>query len=110
MSPLRDPSSPAPVFRLAPALGLLGRIALRALLIVMILFCSALLVLRHVVLPDIDSHRERIVRLLENQMGQPVEIGQLAADWDGWNPRLDIHDLRVVDAKSRALLLSLPDV
>ena len=30
-------------------------------------------------MPDIDSHRERIVSLLERQIGQPVEIGRLEA-------------------------------
>ena len=61
-------------------------------------------------MPDIDSHRERIRSLLESQIGQPVEIGRLAAGWDGWNPRLDITDLHVVDGKSHALLLELPEV
>ena len=103
MSTLRDPSPPASAFRLASAFGVLLRVGVRVLLLAIILFCSTLLVLRHVLLPDIDSYRERITRLLENQIGQPVEIGRLAAGWDGWNPRLDITELHVVDGKSHAL-------
>jgi uncharacterized protein (TIGR02099 family) len=110
MSTLRDPPPSAPAFRLASAFGVLLRVGVRVLLLAIIVFCSTLLVLRHIVLPDIDSHRERITRLLENQIGQPVEIGRLAAGWDGWNPRLDITDLHVVDGKSHALLLDLPEV
>jgi uncharacterized protein (TIGR02099 family) len=86
------------------------RIAARTLLLLLALFCTLLLVLRYWVLPDIDSHRARIVELLQAQIGQPVEIGQLAAGWDGWNPRLDIDQLRVVDGVDHSVLLALPQV
>jgi uncharacterized protein (TIGR02099 family) len=110
MSSLRHRSLPASDFRLAPLFVVLCRFVLRVLLLGIILFCGALLVLRHVVLPDIDSHRARITQLLQDQIEQPVEIGRLAADWDGWNPRLDVSDLRVLDAKTHGTLLGLPEV
>ena len=110
MSSLHARSLPASDFRLAPLFRWLGRFAVRVLLLGIILFCGALLVLRHFVLPDIDSHRARITQLLQDQIEQPVQIGRLAADWDGWNPRLDVSDLRVLDAKSHDTLLELPEV
>jgi uncharacterized protein (TIGR02099 family) len=75
-----------------------------------VVFCAVLLVLRFFVLPEIDSYRGRIVQLLEQQIGQPVQIGRLAAGWDGWNPRLEVDDLRVLERPSGAVLLALPHV
>jgi uncharacterized protein (TIGR02099 family) len=85
-------------------------LALDVLLGLIVVFCGALLVLRFFVLPEIDSYRASIVGLLERQIGQPVQIGRLAAGWDGWNPRLDVDDLRVLDQPSGAVLLTLPKV
>ena len=48
--------------------------------------------------------------MLEQQIGEPVELGALAGAWDGWNPRLDIDNLRVVDGKNGTPLLILPAV
>jgi uncharacterized protein (TIGR02099 family) len=86
------------------------RVLAEVLLPLIILFCSVLLVLRYWVMPDIDSHRERIVALLQRQIGQPVEIGRLQAGWDGWNPQISIEQLRVVDGSTHAVLLALPEV
>jgi uncharacterized protein (TIGR02099 family) len=89
--------------------GFMG-LALDALLALIVVFCAALLILRFFVLPEIDSYRGRIVQLLEQQIGQPVEISRLAAGWDGWNPRLDVDDLRVLERPSGTVLLALPHV
>jgi len=109
MSSVRDPSSAAPS-RFLSRCGALLWIVAEAILLLIIVFCATLLALRYVVMPDIDHYRGRIVQLLQRQIGQPVEIGHLAADWDGWNPRLDVSDLRVLDGSSRAVLVSLPRV
>ncbi|TMH59016.1 MAG: TIGR02099 family protein [Betaproteobacteria bacterium] len=71
-------------------------------------FCILLLAIRYVVFPQLESHRGQISDLLAQQIGQPVELGALASGWDGWNPRLDVKDFRVVDRQSGATLLSLP--
>jgi uncharacterized protein (TIGR02099 family) len=107
MSPPHASTSAASTVR-ASLLGILFRGAMRTLLGLIILFCAALLTLRYFVLPDIDRYRERIAGMLQSQIGQPVEIGGLRADWDGWNPRLDVDDLHVLDGANRSVILALP--
>ncbi|HEX8010943.1 MAG TPA: YhdP family protein [Casimicrobiaceae bacterium] len=71
-------------------------------------FSVALLAIRFVVFPQIETLRPRITGLLTQQIGQPVELGAIASGWDGWNPRLDITDFRIVDRQTGARLLTLP--
>src|SRR5262245_16724638 len=108
---LLESVTPPPVpSRLARLLGGLPGLVLDVLLALIVVLCAALLVVRFFVLPQIDSYRGRIVQLLEEQIGQPVQITRLAAGWDGWNPRLDVDDLRVIDRPTGAVLLTLPHV
>ena len=75
-----------------------------------IVFCALLLVARFVVFPRIEGNRDAIARLLGDEIGQPVEIGSIATGWDGWNPRLDIGDLRVLERDAAAPSVTLPEV
>ena len=111
MPPPHELVTPPPAAsRFTRVFGGLPGLALDLLLALLVLFCVVLLVLRLFVLPDIDSYRGRIIQSLEQQIGQPVEITRLAAGWDGWNPRLDIEDLRVIEKPSGTVLLALPRV
>jgi uncharacterized protein (TIGR02099 family) len=83
-------------------------IAGRVLVALIAAFCILLLAIRYIVFPQLESHRGQITELLTQQIGQPVELGALASGWDGWNPRLDAKDVRIVDRESGATLLSLP--
>ena len=60
-------------------------------------FALALLVVRFVVFPQIESYRDTLASLLSRQLGQPVEIAMLSTGWDGWNPKLVVEGFRVVD-------------
>src|SRR5438874_8629274 len=80
----------------------------RLLVALIAAFCILLLAIRFIVFPQLESHRTQITDLLAQQIGQPVELGALASGWDGWNPRLDLKDFRIVDRGSGAPLLSLP--
>lgn len=86
------------------------RLTFRVLLVLGVLFSALLLTLRFLIFPGLESYRPQISAALERQIGEPVDIGALAGGWDGWNPRLDIDNLRVVDRKSGARLLTLPAV
>ena len=86
------------------------RVTLRVLLALLALFCALLLVTRFLIYPQLENYRGRIGAMLEHQIGEPVELGALSGGWDGWNPRLDIENLRVVDGKSGLPLLILPEV
>ncbi|HZI82888.1 MAG TPA: YhdP family protein [Casimicrobiaceae bacterium] len=84
------------------------RICGRALVALIIAFCILLLAIRYLVFPQLESRREQVADMLARQIGQPVQIGALASGWDGWNPRLDVSDFRIVDRASGSPVLSLP--
>src|SRR4030095_5326665 len=73
-------------------------------------FALALLLLRFVVLPQVENYRDTLTGLLARQLGQPVELAVIKTGWDGWNPKLVVEGFRVLD-RARASptpLLSLP--
>jgi uncharacterized protein (TIGR02099 family) len=96
----------------APAATSLPRkiawIAIDVVLLLVAAFCVLLLAVRFVVFPLLEGRQAQIADLLAQQIGQPVRIGTLASGWDGWNPRLDVGDFRIVDRASGAPVLSLP--
>jgi uncharacterized protein (TIGR02099 family) len=75
-------------------------------------FALLLLAIRFVVIPNVERYRDPLADLLTRQLGQPVELGALAAGWDGWNPKLVIQELKVLDRQRAAAtpLLELPEV
>ncbi|MBL8438334.1 MAG: TIGR02099 family protein [Zoogloeaceae bacterium] len=60
-------------------------------------FGAVVLILRYGVLPRIDDARPTIARWVTEQVGQPVEIGRLTADWSGLRPRIHLAKLTVRD-------------
>ncbi|TMH62852.1 MAG: TIGR02099 family protein [Betaproteobacteria bacterium] len=86
------------------------RMAGRLLLALIALFCVLLLSIRFVIFPELDRYRGPIAGVLERQIGQPVELDGLTGGWDGWNPRLDVSNLRVIDRTGHTPLLTLPEV
>src|SRR5450755_1383658 len=83
--------------------------AIRALLIVaVVVFCLLLLAVRLVVFPRLESNRDGLIHLLERQIGQPVEIDELATGWDGWNPRVELKGVRILERGTAAPVLALP--
>lgn len=67
-------------------------------------FVLAVLALRYVVLPHVEDYRPVIERLVSEGLGQSVGIGRIEASWDGINPDLTLHDVRVADAEGRPAL------
>ena len=51
-----------------------------------------------------------MARLLTAQIGQPVEVGSVTTAWDGWNPRLDIGNLRITEPGASIASVTLPDM
>jgi uncharacterized protein (TIGR02099 family) len=72
--------------------------------------CLILLAVRFAIFPRIENNREAVERLLSAQIGQPVEIGSLATGWDGWNPRLDVGTLRILEPGTENPSLTLPEM
>ena len=85
--------------------------AIRVLLLVAIVaFCLALLAVRFVVFPRLESNRDGLTQLLERQIGQPVEIDALATGWDGWNPRVELKGVRILERGGSAPTMTLPAI
>lgn len=83
--------------------------AIRALLIAAVVaFCLLLLAVRLVIFPNLESNRDRLVQLLERQIGQPVQIDRVATGWDGWNPRVELKGVRMLERGAGAPVLELP--
>ncbi len=97
---------------LNPPLRRLARIVGVVVVAGFALFALALLAIRFVVFPRIDTYRDTLTATLSAQLGQRVEISSLATGWDGWNPKLVIGGLRVQDrtGASDVPLLELPEV
>jgi hypothetical protein len=75
-----------------------------------VVFALVLLLVRLVIFPQLENNRDGLARLLGSQIGQPVEIGALDTGWDGWNPRVDIRDFRLLDPDTHAAVVALPHV
>jgi len=103
--PSTPPRAVAPVKSLPRAIV---RVFWRTLIVVVVAFCTLLLAIRFVVFPQLEIRRAQITEMLSEQIGQPVEVGGLVSGWDGWNPRLDVKDFRIVDRPSGTPVLTLP--
>jgi uncharacterized protein YhdP len=75
-----------------------------------VVFALLLLGLRYVALPRLERNIDIVTRVLTQEIGQPVEITSLDTGWDGWNPRVDIHGLRVLDRENGSASVTLPHV
>ena len=61
------------------------------------LFCAAVLGLRYVVLPSIDSYKPDIERLASRAIGNKVTIATIDASWSGLHPRLSLGKVVIHD-------------
>jgi uncharacterized protein YhdP len=76
-------TSPAPA---VPRAVRLLRLAADAIILGVAAACVLLLLVRLVVFPRIESHRDAIAAALAARIGQPVAIGGIVTGWDGLNP------------------------
>ncbi|MBC7456123.1 MAG: TIGR02099 family protein [Massilia sp.] len=86
-------------------LGFTIKLALLAYFACALLF----LLLRYVVLPNIDYYKSDIERLASRAIGNPVSIERIYASWDGLRPNLFLGDVVLRDTEGRAAL-TLPSV
>lgn len=67
---------------------------------VLILVALGLIALKWWVLPRVDSYRPWIEQKVSQQLGAPLSIGQIHAEWRGFAPTLQISSLRIQDPDS----------
>ena len=86
-------------------LGISSLWAYRALtwsvLAVGVVIAAAVIALRYWVLPDIESYREDIARIVSERARQKVTIERIHANWDGLRPQLKLENVTVYDAAGR---------
>lgn len=81
-----------------------GRAAFWLLGAVYFSFALCVLLLRYWLLPLVPEHRHDIEGMVGQALGLPVTIGSIAADWQGLNPHLELHDVRIADRAGRPAL------
>jgi len=71
-----------------------------------------LLTLRFALPAWIDRHPQELADLLARQLDLSVTIAKTETEWNGWNPRLTLHDfrMRAADANHNGAELYLPEV
>ena len=79
------------------------------MLITFFVVAIALLLVRHVVMPQVANERPRIEQALTEQLGMKVQIAALQAKWTGLHPELRLEGLQVYDKAGRPALI-LPRV
>ena len=67
-------------------------------------FVALVLLLRYSILPNIETYRPELERIVSQRIGQPVSIGRIEASWEGINPDLTLIDVRVADPEGRPAL------
>ena len=67
-------------------------------------FAAAVLSLRYWILPNIESYREDIARIVSDRARQKITIGRIQANWDGLRPQLILEQVTVFDATGRPAL------
>jgi uncharacterized protein (TIGR02099 family) len=82
----------------------LYRVTLFTLWLTIIVLASAVLSMRYLVLPNIDSYKEEIAQRISATMNQKVVINRIEASWDGLNPRLSLRNVEVYDKQDRPAL------
>ncbi|WP_431048939.1 YhdP family protein [Roseateles sp. L2-2] len=68
------------------------------------LLIAAWLALHWAILPHIDDWRPELEKQATQALGVPVKIGAISATSSGWIPKLDLRDVRVVDAAGHEAL------
>ncbi|WP_221765338.1 YhdP family protein [Methyloradius palustris] len=80
------------------------RAALVTLWLIIIVLATSVLSLRYIVLPHIDTYKDKIVAEVSAAVGHPITIGDLKASWDGLNPHFSMLDVQLYDAENRPAL------
>ena len=90
-------------------LGRITRMSLEVLLLLAFAGALVVLTLRYRILPDIERYHDEITTAAVMAVGQPLTIGRIEADWDGFRPRLLFSDVKILDSQGQ-VALSLPRI
>ncbi len=83
----------------------LARFAIVVSAVAAMLFAAAVVSLRYWLLPDIEQYHDRITSTFSAAIGNPVTIGGIEGDWQGFLPRLNFTDVRILDEQRQPALV-----
>ena len=87
---------------------LLGAV-LTGLLVLYFIFCTTVIGLRYLVLPNIERYKPEVEQMASKALARRVTIGTIHASWRGLNPHLVLNNV-VVHNRAGEPALSLPQV
>ena len=87
---------------------LLGTV-LTGLLVLYFIFCTTVIGLGYLVLPNIDRYKPDVEQMASKALARAVTVGTIHASWHGLNPHLVLNNV-VVHNRSGEPALSLPQV
>lgn len=73
------------------------------------LFCALFLILRYVILPEVDHYKPEIEQIASRAVGRPVTMATITTSWSGLRPQLALTNV-VIHDQSGQPALSLPHV
>jgi len=85
------------------------RLLVRALVLFYFIFCSLVLGLRYVVLPNVADYKPEVEKVIGRALGRELHIASLQASWHGLNPHLDLKNVVILDLHGQPAL-TLPEV
>jgi uncharacterized protein (TIGR02099 family) len=94
-----------PVRLLWHSLNWLARFAIVVSAVAAVLIAVAIFALRYWLLPDIEQYHDRITSSLSVAIGNPVTIGKIQGDWEGFLPHLNFTDVRILDEQRQPALV-----
>jgi uncharacterized protein (TIGR02099 family) len=87
---------------------LLGAL-LTGLVVLYFIFCTTVIGLRYLVLPNIEHYKPNVEQMASKALARPVTIATIHASWHGLNPHLVLNNV-VVHNRRGEPALSLPQV
>jgi uncharacterized protein (TIGR02099 family) len=91
------------------SLSWVTRFAIELAMGVMLLIALSIVLLRYLLLPNIEHFHTKIIAKATQVIGHPVTIEKISADWQGLRPRLTLINLSMLDEQQQPALV-LPKV
>lgn len=85
------------------------RLCLKLLLGLYFLSAFIFLLMRYVLLPQVEQYKPEIEQFVSQEIGRPVKIAHLEASWQGINPLISVRDLQIQDQSGKSAFV-LPEL
>ena len=94
-----------PIRLLWHSLNWLTRLTIVASAVMAVLMALSILMLRYWLLPNVEQYHDRITASLAGAIGNPVTIGKIEGDWQGFRPRLSFTEVHILNEQRQPALV-----